>query len=829
MKHTKTKLLAAIIASLLATSITAKEVINVDWFTSYQNEYKGVAKEHASFLIKGNEQIRVITTNQHYKSRDIPSTVECQHFDVNGLLKKSETIEELAEHRNYNTIELTNESVAITAISKRDSTPILVIFDKTYSVREVITYPNRRGYEIIFAKESRDAGSLFIVWSKSGENILEKISLSTGGWEYPISNSITGISLNPSGEVVLLSKVVIDTVTLTDYEYINYDAEVQLLDKSGKEVWSYVIGGSNSEEALAVTTTKAGAVIVTGESHLFFNSHYSSISNLFIAKITPTGDLEWMKEYNNGSRNFGEKVQVDDSGNIAIIGISNYRAVYHRPSNFNSWVLLTDKEGDTTVTHTIMGRHNKVSFSNNKHFSVKFDSTDFYEIYDRTFTAIDTITIASLDEYYGKSNLISDGVLYQDRIISVGEALSFGGGKGDILISVTDLDGNLLVQKSYGDSGTQKATNVFKSGNTLTVVGKWNNNLWMATIDRNGDTLWSKTIKDTMTIVSSCATKDGIAVLGTTHEDDEYLWNDSTAKGHLILINNRGEVTSRYSLTAPTGVRALGFTPYYFGEKEELAGYIIASEENYPAKEVTLTYLDASVNEVRKVAQTHDDINTIAYKNGRVYLGGDNHIYSEDTLGGDQKSYYVTSIVRSIVPLDNGEVVFNGANGQQNHNGNKRSFGKLSVEGVVNSYSYTSLAEKIVPLSNSEFYLVGDISHITGYTYPYPGKPQAHYSERYPAVAKLSFAQVTSVAKISLVASKATQKIVGENLIISLGKDDMAGELVIYSVAGRALIQAKLSAKSVNNISLQGLSAGLYISQIQLYGGRSIPPIKFIR
>ena len=105
---------------------------------------------------------------------------------------------------------------------------------------------------------------------------------------------------------------------------------VSKLDASGHFIWAKRIGGPAQCVGLSIAVDMNGNVYTTG----FFNgqvdfdpgtavqnSTSSGGENIFILKLSPSGNLKWVKTIGNTNLNKGKSIQVDALGNSYTAGM----------------------------------------------------------------------------------------------------------------------------------------------------------------------------------------------------------------------------------------------------------------------------------------------------------------------------------------------------------------------------------------------------------------------------------------------------------------------------------------------------------------------------
>ncbi len=129
----------------------------------------------------------------------------------------------------------------------------------------------------------------------------------------------------------------------------------------------------------------------------------------------------------------------------------------------------------------------------------------------------------------------------------VGNSNSYSSGDYDALVVKTDLQGNQLWSKTYGTGNWEQINDaVFASDSGIVMVGMTQaligggGDIYMARLNQNGDTLWTKTIGGVGQDVANTIinVEDSMFIVG-----GEYFNQDSLlSKGFLMKINQNGQV-----------------------------------------------------------------------------------------------------------------------------------------------------------------------------------------------------------------------------------------------------------------------------------------------
>lgn len=109
----------------------------------------------------------------------------------------------------------------------------------------------------------------------------------------------------------------------------NTDVFVAKFNSSGVLVWVKKAGGENSDYAGGIAVDYAGNCFITGSFYsksMIFDqvavSRYGAdASDMFLAKYTPSGDVEWARSFGSGKTVGGSALATDSAGNIYATGM----------------------------------------------------------------------------------------------------------------------------------------------------------------------------------------------------------------------------------------------------------------------------------------------------------------------------------------------------------------------------------------------------------------------------------------------------------------------------------------------------------------------------
>ncbi len=130
------------------------------------------------------------------------------------------------------------------------------------------------------------------------------------------------------------------------------DVYVLKVAPDGLPVWAFSGGGNGPDRAHGLALAPDGSVYVTGffSGTASFGEFSASAApgsqDVFLLKLSPDGDVEWLKTYGGDFANLGNDITVDNSGNILVTG--QFRGqINFEGTVFNS--LVSPDDGDSTV------------------------------------------------------------------------------------------------------------------------------------------------------------------------------------------------------------------------------------------------------------------------------------------------------------------------------------------------------------------------------------------------------------------------------------------------------------------------------------------------
>jgi len=189
-------------------------------------------------------------------------------------------------------------------------------------------------------------------------------------------------------------------------------------DKEGKLVWQKNYGNFSDDEFFDMIETQDGNIVLVG-----YKSLNKGQQDMWIIKIDPNrkGKMIWEKKYGGSTIDQAVAIKETFEGNLVMTGVTKSEDA----KNADVWTMLTDSDGET-IWHRFSG------------------GNEWDEPYDLIVTR-------------------------EDQIAVFGFTRSKGAGKQDMWLQVSDGDGNVLKDLTYGKSNDDIGNSILQTlhGNFL--------------------------------------------------------------------------------------------------------------------------------------------------------------------------------------------------------------------------------------------------------------------------------------------------------------------------------------------------------------------------
>ena len=294
----------------------------------------------------------------------------------------------------------------------------------------------------------------------------------------------------------------------------------------GTQIWSKCFPSQGFTQATSMLSQNDSSYLITGYSHasdFLSDAHYGA-ADAFLLKLNANGEEQWRKTFGGSRQDIINDILLDASGNILMTGttLSNDGAIPFNNGLTDVWILKVNPNGQLIWSKTIGGAsHDKAykilgaesnrflilghSASGNEYrngsddyYAVKIDA-DGNEIWNKTYGGDGT------DQAF-------DGLsLPNGEFVMIGKTNTFGGDVGGIAggydgwVIRANQNGDLLWSKTIGGMENESLTAITKTlEGQLLVVGHTNSDngmfqnsqgsrdAFISAFELDGQPLWTK-------------------------------------------------------------------------------------------------------------------------------------------------------------------------------------------------------------------------------------------------------------------------------------------------------------------------------------------------
>ena len=287
----------------------------------------------------------------------------------------------------------------------------------------------------------------------------------------------TGVTIGPNGDIIVVGAT-------ESYGAGSYDVWVLRLYPDGRIRWQRTYGGPGDDRAMDVAIDHTGKIVIVGGT-TSYGANPGKSSDLWILKLSGTGDVVWSKTYGRTNWDWGDSVAIDDSNNIYVGGVYwlSVSAPYnHFGEGGNGWILKLDSNGDL--------------------------------IWNKILGGVDNEWVSGIS-------------LLDGDVIFVGSTKSFGAGDYDLWVGRLNSSGDLKWVRTYGGTGVDVGTSLavfnpycgFLTGYTYSASASGGSKTWIISFSPStGKADWQKIYggKDNERAFSLVGSPKGIVILGST-------------------------------------------------------------------------------------------------------------------------------------------------------------------------------------------------------------------------------------------------------------------------------------------------------------------------
>lgn len=285
----------------------------------------------------------------------------------------------------------------------------------------------------------------------------------------------------------------------------SFDIFISKLDANGDLVWARNFGSSSTDFGNSIYADDAGNVYATGQfqgtvdfdpgkgvTNLTTQGNY----DVFILKLSVTGNLVWVKSLGSTASDDGQHILVDNSGNVYTAGSFSGTVDFDPGSGVSNLV-------STSGTDAFISKLNSSgNFVWAKSFSGSGSTVSRAMKMDNSGNLYITGNLrgtADFDPGNGTSNLTStngDSDVFVAKLNASGNyvwAKSFGGTGGDIGYSIdVDDNGNVYTTGEFSETAD------FNPGSgTHNITAKGSADIFVSKLDVFGNLAWARTLGGT--------------------------------------------------------------------------------------------------------------------------------------------------------------------------------------------------------------------------------------------------------------------------------------------------------------------------------------------
>lgn len=351
------------------------------------------------------------------------------------------------------------------------------------------------------------------------------------------------IVVTPDGGYALVGYTKSINGDITDHTAEENNYWVLRLDANGTVLWSKTYGGTSDDRAESIATTSDGGFVISGYSRSNDEdvTENQGFYDQWIVKIDASGNIQWQKSLGfSGNDQSYAVIQTTDGGYFATGfldvsasgGAGDFgrsaisSATLHGVGEF--WCHKLDASGNRIWSRYFGGSNNDRSYdvleTNDGNFllvgsseSDDFDISNSKGSYDFWVLKISASGDLIWENSYGGSGIdigyaatkSHDGnyIIVGDTRSTDGDVSNFYGVADFWVIKVSDTDGSLIWEKSYGGDDFDSARAITQTQNGgYAIVGSsksatndvdenyGQNDIWVITINESGSITWEKNI-----------------------------------------------------------------------------------------------------------------------------------------------------------------------------------------------------------------------------------------------------------------------------------------------------------------------------------------------
>jgi hypothetical protein len=364
----------------------------------------------------------------------------------------------------------------------------------------------------------------------------------------------------------------------------------------GQVTWQKTYGWDEDDRGRCIKQTSDGGYILAGDSDWYWNNDDKKLyGDILLMKLDTYGDTLWTKKYGGTYWDEGHDVlETEDNGFLVLGSTDRYG-----PNGNEVYLIKTDSNGDTLWTK----KHGR--YESDFGYSILKTNDNGYIIAGATYSLesgldgssdayiirIDSLGNKLWEKIYGGPGDEGFGSILQTNdgdFLFAGSTSSFGNGLFDIYIFKTNLNGDTLWTKTYGDTFSDGADGIvatndggFIIGGDTEYLGPYGleHNILILKTDSLGNLIWEKEYNMSYADITRSIqpTKDGgYIIAGLTITPDKY------SQALLMKLDENGD---------SLWTRTFGFDDVdqaYYAEQTSDGGYILTGFSEINNNEIIL-------------------------------------------------------------------------------------------------------------------------------------------------------------------------------------------------------------------------------------------------
>lgn len=227
-------------------------------------------------------------------------------------------------------------------------------------------------------------------------------------------------------------------------------------DAGGEFQWDSIIGEEQSTRAIAIQPAADGGYIVLGESGPYDGTY----RNILLIKIDHQGQPEWSQPIGSNTFNNGNDIQQTSDGGYIVTGSTNIQTIDRL------WLVKTNADGNViwqkTFPENSIGRSIQQTADQGYIITGSIAFMDSWNLFvaktdeegNVLWIEIEGNLKANADDHGRSIQLTSD-----NGYIITGST-SFGAGGTDLWLLTLDGDGNTTWRKTFGESGNDHGQSI---------------------------------------------------------------------------------------------------------------------------------------------------------------------------------------------------------------------------------------------------------------------------------------------------------------------------------------------------------------------------------